>query len=128
MTRTIPTPQAGLFDPEPLTALTPPTRLPAGPRDVLPRPVQHGEQGALLEPPVEPEPPSLPYRAADPAPLSAALVGDRYDWLAAVLPDPAPVWCTAHRAVMRRVGAARLLYACDRCTAERPDSSAGVAA
>jgi hypothetical protein len=102
---------------------TAPASPPTGDRPTLPRPTQHGEQTVLFDPPVEPEPASVPYARTDPGALSAVLAGDGYGWLAQVLPDPAPVWCTPHRTPMRRTGPARLLYACDRCDAERPDAA-----
>ena len=83
-----------------------------------PRPTQHADQPVLFEVPDEPEPAAIPYANADPAPVSAALVGDGYGWLRAVLPVPAPIWCVAHRAPMHLTGTANLLFGCGRCDAE----------
>jgi hypothetical protein len=111
----------GQRDPFPLdaTANAPLASLPHGHRRVTPRPAPRDEQVALIAAPAEPEPPSLPYLAAGPGPLSAALRGDGYGWLGAVLPAPVPIRCEAHRAPMRLAGTVPLLWECPDCDAER---------
>ncbi|TQS43739.1 hypothetical protein [Cryptosporangium phraense] len=103
----------------------PAIRLEAGELHMPPRPRQDADQPGLFDLTPPPEPPSLPYLAADSAPLAEALTGDGYAWLAAVLPEPAPVWCAAHRVPMVLTGAARLVYGCARCDAECLDVEHG---
>lgn len=100
------------------TAVVPALAPEAGERHIPPRPRQDADQPALFDVEAPPEPPSLPYLVADPAPLTPSLTGDGYGWLAAVLPDPAAVWCTAHRGPMTLTGPARLVYGCGPCDAE----------
>jgi hypothetical protein len=53
--------------------------------------------------------------AADPAVSDAALVGDGYDWVVAVLPAPRPPSCPACRCSMVLPPAAPVLWTCPRC-------------
>jgi hypothetical protein len=78
----------------------------------------HGAQEVLFAAPADPEPAALPYLHADPGPVAAALAGDGYRWLAAILPAPEPVRCDAHHVPMRLDTAVRLLWVCPRCDAE----------
>ncbi|MEV0826395.1 hypothetical protein [Nonomuraea rubra] len=60
----------------------------------------------------------ISYAAADPAVSDAALAGDGYDWLAAVLPVPRPPSCPACRHSMVLPSTAPVLWACLRCYPE----------
>jgi len=56
--------------------------------------------------------------AADPAVSDAALAGDGYGWLAAVLPAPEPPSCPACRRPTVLPSAAPVLWTCPRCHPE----------
>ena len=47
-----------------------------------------------------PLPAAMPYAGADPAAVNLELAGERYGWLAALLPAPDPLICEVHRRAM----------------------------
>lgn len=55
------------------------------------------------------------FRHTDPAAYDAALIGDGYGWLAALLPDPAPPACETCDAVMVLPASAPVLWTCPAC-------------
>jgi hypothetical protein len=57
----------------------------------------------------------LPGRQHDPAASDAALAGDGYGWLAAMLPAPGAPACAGCGQVMRLPAAAPVLWACPAC-------------
>lgn len=57
----------------------------------------------------------VPGECRSPAASDAALTGDGYRWLAALLPDPAAPACERCGTVMRLPAAAPVLWACPAC-------------
>ncbi len=77
---------------------------------------RHADTGALFTADAPPAVASgIPYRPTDPAASDAALTGDGYAWLAALLPDPEPPACEACGAVMVLPAAAPVLWTCPTC-------------